>query len=276
MTDFYTSTHEDFGKHYDLGLGPVIFAGYATDIAHRAAAGSTARVLETACGTGIVTRALLDTLPVGSALTATDINADRLNDARGKLLPHETVSFEIADAISLPFPSQSFDTVVCQFGVMFFPNKDKSYRETLRVLAPGGRYLFSVWDAHRRNPWGRVAHETLSEFFKPESPEFTLAPFAYHSIDPINESLQAAGFDDIRISVLPLNRSVPEMANFAAGMLFGSPALAEIVRRPSIDPSHVHEALTLAFRREFGDTDAVVPMQAILFSAVRPVKALIR
>ena len=51
MTDFYTSTHEDFGKHYDLGLGPVIFAGYATDIAHRAASGSTARVLATACGT---------------------------------------------------------------------------------------------------------------------------------------------------------------------------------------------------------------------------------
>jgi ubiquinone/menaquinone biosynthesis C-methylase UbiE len=148
-----------------------------------------------------MTRALLDALPAGSALTATDINADRLIEARGKLLPHETVSFEIADATSLPFPSRSFDAVVCQFGVMFFPAKDKGCREALRVLVPGGRYLFSVWDAHRRNPWARVAHETLSEFFKPELPEFTLAPFAYHSIDPINENLQAAGFNDLRAAV---------------------------------------------------------------------------
>lgn len=271
MTEFYTRTQEDFGKHYDSGLGPVIFATYAADVARRAAAGVTARVLETACGTGIVTRALLDALPPGIALTATDINAERLNDARGKIQPHETVSFKVADATSLPFPDQSFDTVVCQFGVMFFPDKDKSYQEALRVLAPGGRYLFSVWDGHRHNPWARLSHETLSHFFTPELPAFTIAPFAYHSIDPIKESLQAAGFDSINISMLRFRQIVPDLATFAGGMVFGSPVLAEILRRPAIDPVRVQDALTTAFRREFGDTHAVVPMQAILFTAVRPV-----
>jgi hypothetical protein len=72
MTDFYSRTHEDLPGHYDADLGPVIFTPYAVDIARRAAADAPARVLETACDTGIVTHALLDALPSGTALTATD------------------------------------------------------------------------------------------------------------------------------------------------------------------------------------------------------------
>jgi SAM-dependent methyltransferase len=164
MTDFYSRTHEDLPWHYDADLGPVIFTPYAVDIARRAAADAPARVLETACGTGIVTRALLDALPPGTVLTATDLNAELLDNARRKCRPDETVSFQPADATALPFPDGSFDTLVCQFGVMFYPDKDKGYREALRVLVPGGRYLFSVWDAHRHNPWAHLAHETVSGF----------------------------------------------------------------------------------------------------------------
>ena len=71
-----------------------------------------------------------------------------LEIARAKFQPNEKVDFRPADATTLPFPDGSFDAVVCQFGVMFFPDKDKSYREIHRVLAPGGHYLFNVWDSH--------------------------------------------------------------------------------------------------------------------------------
>jgi ubiquinone/menaquinone biosynthesis C-methylase UbiE len=128
-------------EHYDRGLGPVIFADYAADIARRAAAGSPARVLEIAAGTGIVTRQLRDLLPAGADLTATDLNPPMLEAARAKFRPEEQVDFRPADATALPFRDRSFDAVVCQFGVMFFPDKDRSYREIHRVLAPGGRYL---------------------------------------------------------------------------------------------------------------------------------------
>ena len=187
----------DIPEHYDSGLGPTIFVDYAADIARRAAACSPARVLETAAGTGIVTRQLRDFLPPGVHLTATDLNAPMLEVARTKFRPGEVVAFQPADAAALPFSDGTFDAVVCQFGVMFFPQKDTSYREVHRVLAPGGRYLFSVWDSHRHNPFGRIAHETAASFFPADPPQFYMVPFSYYQIDPIKESLIDVGFTDI-------------------------------------------------------------------------------
>ena len=130
-------------EHHDRGLGPIIFVEYATEMAKRAVVGNPTRVLETAAGTGIVTRRLRDGLPPGVSLTATDLNAPMLEIARTKFRPGEEVEFQPADAMALPFPD--FDAVVCQFGIMFFPDRGRSYHEVHRVLAPGGRYLFSVW-----------------------------------------------------------------------------------------------------------------------------------
>src|SRR5215218_7891494 len=125
-------------QHYDQGLGPMIFVDYAAEMAKRVGAGNPARVLETAAGTGIGTRRLRDVLPAGVRLTATDLNAPMLEIARSKFRPSEDVAFKPADAMALPFEDGSFDAVVCQFGVMFFPDKPGSYREVYRVLAPGG------------------------------------------------------------------------------------------------------------------------------------------
>lgn len=159
-------------QHYDQGLGPMIFVDYATDIAKRVAASNPARVLETAAGTGIVTRRLRDVLPASTHLTATDLNAPMLDIARAKFRSGEQIEFQPADATALPFADGSFDAIVCQFGVMFFPDKDKSYREAYRLLTPRGRYLFNVWDSHRHNPFGRIAHETAGRFFPADPPQF--------------------------------------------------------------------------------------------------------
>jgi ubiquinone/menaquinone biosynthesis C-methylase UbiE len=132
---------------YDQGLGPIFFAEFADDIARRVAVSAPTRVLEIAAGTGIVTRRLRDLLPPEAQLTATDLNPPMLEVARGKFRSDEMVEFQAVDATALPFPDASFDAVVCQFGIMFFPNKDKGHREAHRMLASGGRYLFSVWDS---------------------------------------------------------------------------------------------------------------------------------
>ena len=123
----------DIPHHYDQGMGPMIFVDYAADVAQRVAACNPIRVLETAAGTGIVTRRLRDRLPAGVGLTATDLNPPMLEIARAKFRPGEDVEFKAADAMELPFADGSFDAVVCQFGVMFYPDKDKSYREVYRV-----------------------------------------------------------------------------------------------------------------------------------------------
>lgn len=129
MTASVTAFTGDIPRHYDTGLGPVIFAAYAMDMARRAAATEPLRVLETAAGTGIVTQALHAALPPGAHLTATDLNPDMLRVAKAKLDGAHRVMFQPADATALPFPDAGFDTVVCQFGVMFYPDKDKGYWE---------------------------------------------------------------------------------------------------------------------------------------------------
>jgi ubiquinone/menaquinone biosynthesis C-methylase UbiE len=130
---------------YDRYLGPFLFAPYAADVAARAARLAPAEVLETAAGTGIVTRALRRALPETATIVATDLNQAMLDHAAAQL-PAGAVIWRQADATVLPFADGSFDALVCQFGVMFFPDKALGYREARRVLRPGGTFLFSVWD----------------------------------------------------------------------------------------------------------------------------------
>jgi len=262
-------------EHYDRGLGPVIFADYATEMAKRVAAAAPRRVLETAGGTGIVTRALRDALPAATRLTATDLNAPMLEISRAKFRTGEAIEFQPADATALPFADAAFDAVVCQLGLMFFPDKDKGHREALRVLAPGGRYHLSVWDSHRYNPFARIAHEVVGGFFPVDPPQFYQVPVNCHPIDPLKEALLSAGFADIRIAVVALQKTIPDLAAFARGAVYGNPLIDQIRARGGVDPERVVTALTDAFRREFpadpAQATAVrMPLQAIFYEAVKP------
>jgi SAM-dependent methyltransferase len=257
-------------QHYEQGLGPLIFVDYAADIAQRVSAGNPARVLETAAGTGIVTRKLRDALPAGARLIATDFNPPMLEIARAKFRAGEQVEFQPADAVALPFANGSFDALVCQFGVMFFPDKAKSYSEAYRVLAPGGRYVFSVWDVHRHNPFGRIAHEIPGSFFPADPPQFYRVPFSCHQIDPVKESLIDAGFGDIGIAVVRLEKEIPNAAIFARGLVYGNPMIDQIRARGGVEPELIVDAMVNALRQEFGADPGRMPLQAIVFSATKP------
>jgi ubiquinone/menaquinone biosynthesis C-methylase UbiE len=269
MTDNAASFVGDIPQHYDQGLGPVIFVDYAAEMARRVAAFNPKRVLEVAAGTGIVTRALRDVLPASARLTATDLNPPMLEIARAKFRDGEAVEFKPADAMALPFGDGDFDAVVCQFGVMFYPDKDKSYREVARVLAPGGRYLFSIWDAHRYNPFGRITAEVVARYFPADPPQFMNVPFAY-AFEPIKQSLIEAGFADITAAVVRREQEIADTARFARGLVYGSPLIDQLKARRDIGPEQVVEALVEEFRREFGADPGRMPLQAIMFSAVKP------
>src|SRR4029077_6587426 len=116
-------------------------------------------VLELACGTGILTRTLRNAYPTSVKIVATDLNQAMIDCAREGFAGDDSVTWSVADATSLPYPSGAFDAIVCQFGFMFFPDKPASFRECLRLLSPGGTLIFNVWDALERNEIVRIAFE---------------------------------------------------------------------------------------------------------------------
>ena len=262
-------------QHYDQNLGPLLFSDYAADLARRIATLNPRRVLETAAGTGIVTRALRDALPANANLTATDLNAPMLDIAATKFRPSEAVEFRTADATALPFADASFDAIVCQFGVMFFPDKDKSYREAFRVLATGGHYVFSIWDSHRHNPIGRIAHEVIGGFFPADPPQFQSVPFAYR-FEPIKESLIDAGFASISATILRSQKKVADFAMLARGLVYGSPIIDQLQQRGGVDAERIVDAIVRNYRDAFGDEPAIIPRQAIVFSANKPIRERLR
>jgi ubiquinone/menaquinone biosynthesis C-methylase UbiE len=256
-------------QQYDRNLGPLLFVDFAVDISRRVAACSPDRVLEMAAGTGIVTRQLRGLLPAGVRLMATDLSPPMLEIACTKFRPDEQVEFQPADATALPFADGAFDTVVCQFGVMFFPDKDKSYREVFRVLIPGGHYLFNIWDAHRHNPAARIAHEVIGSFFPDDPPQFQSVPYSYR-FDPIKDSLIEAGFTNIHAFVVRLQKEIPALVSLVRGVVYGSPIIDQVRQRGGVEAEQIVDAMVKEYRKEFGSDPAHIPLQAIVFSAKKP------
>ncbi len=230
---------------YDRCLGPLLFLPYARDIAARAAALRPARILETAAGTGIVTEALAAAMPAAE-ITATDLNQAMLDIAAARGLP-ATISFQAADAQALPFPDRSFDLVVCQFGAMFFPDRVGAYREARRVLRPGGRFLFNVWDRLERNPVSELLGNSVAALFPDDPPAFyRRVPFGYHDVARIEADLEAAGYADIAIETVARTSRV-DAAAAARGLCRGSPMGAEIeARGAALDAVETAAAAALA------------------------------
>src|SRR5436309_15716479 len=167
-------------ENYDRYLGPVIFEPWAKDLVLRLAGKKYERILEIACGTGIVTRRLRDALPATTEIIATDLNPDMFEFAKPKFRNGENVLWQPADASALPFPNCSSDAAVCQFGVMFVPDKAAAMRESYRVLRSGGVFLFNVWDSFEANPFGQIAHTTIASFFDPDPPNSYKTSFGFH------------------------------------------------------------------------------------------------
>ena len=267
--NLYAAVEGDVPSLYDRVLGPVFFVDFADDIARRTTAFTPLRVLETAAGTGIVSRRLRDLLPAASPLTVTDLNPAMLDVARAKFATEERVDIAPADAAALPFPDAGFEALVCQFGPMFLPDKDRAFREAHRVLAGDGRYLFSVWDSHRHNPIGALNSGIAAAFFPADPPRMFEVPYSCHRIDPIKDGLHEAGFREIRVAVLRREKTIPDVAAFARALVHGSPLIAEIRARGGVDPERVVEALKDALPREFGTAPTRMPLQAIVFEARR-------
>src|SRR3954447_5375786 len=185
---------------YDRLLVPLIFEPYARDLAARVASVEPQDVLETAAGTGVLTRAMAARLAPKTRIVATDLNKPMLDYAAASEPGNGRVTWRQADALALPFEDQGFDAVVCQFGAMFFPDKVKGYSEARRVLRAGGRFIFSVWDKIEDNEFADVVTDALATIFPQDPPRFLArTPHGYHDVARLREELGMAGFVSVAI-----------------------------------------------------------------------------
>jgi len=253
---------------YDQFMVPLLFAPYAKLVAKRAAELRPRRILETAAGTGVVTEELLRALP-DAEIVATDLNAPMLEQA-SRRIEASKLRFQPADAQLLPFDNDSFDLVVCQFGVMFYPDKVQGNREARRVLRDGGRYLIAIWDAIERNPMSALTQQTMIEQFPDNPPMFMRrGPFSYYEPGWIERDLKAAGFSNVDIDTVTLTSRSGSAEEATRGLCYGSPMRVELEEygRDALDS--VYAVLSKSARRFEGASGFEAPMSAHIVTAIK-------
>jgi SAM-dependent methyltransferase len=255
---------------YDRHLGPVIFAPYADDLAARLRFGERARVVEVACGTGIVTSRVLQRLPVVGRLAATDLNPAMVDHARSRLLADSRLELRVADAQKLPFPDATFEHWICQFGIMFFPDKVGALREAARVLVPGGEVLLNTWGPIADNTFAAIGHATIGGFFPSDPPSFYLTPFGWHDPATIRAAFAAAGFVNVSIDVVDKPARAVSSHDLAIGIVRGNPVAAAIQERLGDAHDAISAAVAAELRRTGGDSPWRGTLRALVVRASKP------
>jgi len=254
---------------YERLLVPLIFQPYASDLAGRIVQARPRRILETAAGTGVVTRALVAKLPSDVAITATDLNEPMLAQAKASL-PDARVVWRQADALALPFEDASFDVVACQFGAMFFPDRVKGYAEARRVLTPAGRLFFSVWDRIEDNEFTDTVMQALAQAYPDDPPRFMVrTPHGYFDRDLIRSDLQRAGYDDITIEAVDHVSRAPSPREPALAICQGTPMRAEIEARGAPGLEAATDKAEQALAQRFGRGAIEGRIRALVISAGR-------
>jgi ubiquinone/menaquinone biosynthesis C-methylase UbiE len=252
---------------YERLLVPLIFQFYADNVADGVAALSPARILETAAGTGVVTRAMAKRLP-RAEITATDLNPAMLDQAKLRLGDSKNVKWAQADALKLPYENGQYDVAVCQFGVMFFPDRTAGYKEARRVLKPNGTFFFSVWDRIEDNEFADVVTREMGKLFPADPPVFLArTPHGYHDLARIRADVAAAGFGDIQLEPLAAVSRAKSARDVAVAYCEGTPLRGEIEARDKSALGRATELATAALEKRYGSGPVEARMKAIVVTA---------
>jgi ubiquinone/menaquinone biosynthesis C-methylase UbiE len=252
---------------YERLMVPLIFEPYARDLAARLAKTNPRAVLETAAGTGVLTRALATALPAETRMTVTDLNQPMLDHAKSRQPADSRIAWRQADALALPFEDRSFDAVACQFGAMFFPDKVQGYKEARRVLKSGGHFFFNVWDAIEANDFADVITQELAAVFPNDPPRFLArTPHGYHE-KQIRAELKAAGFTNVSFDAVDARSKASSPRDPAVAYCQGTPLRNEIEARGAPGLEEATNRAADAMARKFGTGAVDGRIRALVISA---------
>ena len=254
---------------YDEHLGPLLFEFSAADITSRLAAvcPNAKDILEVACGTGISTRHLSQKFGGDTRIIATDLNKAMLSYAQNQQPGLGNVTLAQADAQDLEFSDSSFDAILCQFGVMFFPDKEAAFKEFARVLRPGGILAYNVWGSLADNPVVQIAQNTIASFFNSDPPDFLEVPFGFSDIDANCALIRQAGLSGLGIEEVNATIERPDVLTIARGFVEGNPGILQIRQQAVADVEDITAAVAHAIHTEYGTTSLQVPLTETVFLA---------
>jgi ubiquinone/menaquinone biosynthesis C-methylase UbiE len=266
MTEVSATFSGSVPEYYDRCLGVAWFDAFAADLAARLPARPPGDVLELACGTGLVTQHLRDRLDDKVRLVATDLSKAMLDYARGRRGGGKVIEWREADATNLPFSDGEFGAVVCGFGFMFVPDKEKAFREARRVLTRGGILLFSVWDRIEMNPHHLACAEVLEGLF-PGDEEMRFR-FPYEMYDPalLQRLVTQAGFAHPALETKRFDVATVSARTIATGQIRGTPRSLLIEKR-GVALDDVIEKVMAALAKRGGADPYRGPVQAVVAEA---------
>ena len=255
-------------ESYDRYMVPMLFEAYAEDLSQRVLARRPSSVLETAAGTGVVTRILCSSLAPDVRYVATDISEAMIAHAQSRIAHEGRVEWQRADALSLPFADASFDVVLCQFGAMFFPDRTAGFAEARRVLRPRGSLIFSTWDSLATNDFAAVINDAAAAVFPDNPPQFfARTPHGYFDLGEIRGDVAKAGFTDITIDTIEKTSTAPSPRLPALALCGGTPLRGEVdARDPALFDELVDRA-SKAIEEKFGPGEVTGRMTAHIVTA---------
>ncbi len=257
----------NMAERYEEFLVPVIFHPWARDLLRRADVKPGNRLLDLACGTGIVARVAAEQ---GVSVTGGDINpgmlavaADRARDLR--------VAFQLADAQALPFEDESFDALICQQGLQFFPDKPVAISECFRVLRPGGRAVFCTARGLDENPLMRSQVAAFGSHLGNDTTMAIRAVCGFTDQKETQALFERAGFRPVKIERVVLDLVAPDGRAFVDGMMKSTPVADRIAAMDYRARDALREAVLQEFGACYDGTALHFPHSANVAVASRPV-----
>lgn len=252
---------------YDKHLGPLLFEPFAEDLSERISNKNSESVLELACGTGRLTNYLFNKLHYAKIIS-TDINPDMISFAKKKVTG-ENIEWMHTDMQEIPFEDSIFDLVICQFGVMFVPDKIKAFKEINRVLKPGGTFLFNTWDKLETNKLAIFSNEFINTYFMDDPITFYHIPFSYFTESDIKMEMNEGGFKNTSFTLVAKAGKSESAAHAAIGFVEGNPVSAFIKERDPKLISVIRDNLANALAEKFGNNPMTCSMNAIVVETVK-------
>jgi ubiquinone/menaquinone biosynthesis C-methylase UbiE len=247
-------------------LGPMFFEPYAKEVGTLFDPSKVQNALELSCGTGRLTRHLRRSLFPATKLIASDLSADMLAIAK-KNLADQKIDWQVIDAQALPFEDNRFDLVVCYFGYMLMPDKQKAFAEAFRVLKPGGMFVMATWDKLENNESSSVFRTILKKYLGNAIPESYKLPFSLYDSNEISSLLKQAGFKDVLVRRVEKKSVAESSAQAAYGLVMGGSLYNEIVK---INPALADEVIATVeaeLAAKYGKAPMSAPMNAIITTA---------